>query len=60
MELQQRPSATTGKARRLKPEVARKWAARRKEQELRNLYERPVEQLSPEEMARMKAAFFRG
>lgn len=46
--------------RRLKPEVAAKWAAQRRESEIKNLYQTPVEKLSPDDLARMKAAFFRG
>lgn len=44
--------------RRLKPEVAAKMAARRHEAELQQLYSRPVEQLSPKDIALMKAMFF--
>jgi hypothetical protein len=40
--------------------VAAKWAAQRRASELENLYQTPVEKLSPDEIARMKAAFFRG
>lgn len=47
------------KLRKLKPEIAAQLAVRRREAQLRTLYERPVEELSPEEIARMKAAFFR-
>lgn len=47
-------------SRRLKPEVAARWAAQRRESELKNLYQTPVEKLSPEDIARMKAAFLRG
>lgn len=46
--------------RRLKPEVAAKWAAQRRESEIQSLYQRPVDKLSPDEIARMKAAFLRG
>ena len=46
--------------RRLKPEVAAKWAAQRKATEIESLYQTPVEKLSPDDLARMKAAFFRG
>lgn len=46
--------------RRLKPEIAAKWAAQRRQTELQDLYETPVEKLSPDEIARMKAAFLRG
>jgi hypothetical protein len=47
-------------SRRLKPEIAARWAAQRRETDLRALYQTPVEKLSPEEIARMKAAFLRG
>ena len=47
-------------SRRLKPEVAARWAARRRDSDLRVLYQTPVENLSPEEIARMKAAFLSG
>lgn len=46
--------------RRLKPEVAQRWAQRRREEELERLYGTPVDQLAPEEIARMRAAFLRG
>lgn len=48
------------RVRRLKPEVAEKFAAYRTEQKIQELYERPVDELSPEELAKMRAAFFRG
>lgn len=62
MPAQLPPSATHSSrpTRRLKPEVAAKWAAQRRASELENLYQTPVEKLSPDEIARMKAAFFRG
>lgn len=47
-------------ARRLKPEIAARIAAQRSESRIQQLYERPVDQLSPEELAMMRAAFFRG
>jgi hypothetical protein len=46
--------------RRLKPGVAAKLVAAAHGAEIRELYSRPVEELSPEEIARMRAAFFRG
>lgn len=46
--------------RRLKPEVAAKLAAQRRQAELQALYQTPVEKLSPDDIARMKAAFLRG
>jgi hypothetical protein len=53
------------RVRRLKPEVvaARRAArgdGRELTEELKKLYETPVEQLSPEDLAKMKAAFFLG
>jgi hypothetical protein len=55
----QSPSARP--SRRLKPGVAAKFAAAQTMgAEIRELYDRPVEQLSPEEIALMRAAFFRG
>lgn len=46
--------------RRLKPEVAAKLRTRRSEAPLEDLYEKPVTELSPQELALMRAAFFRG
>lgn len=48
------------RSRRLKPGVAAKFIAAAEGEEIRELYSRPVEELSPEEIARMRAAFFRG
>lgn len=48
------------RTRRLKPGVAAKFAAVVNGEEIRELYARPVQELSPEEIARMRAAFFRG
>lgn len=53
-------SPTARPARRLKPEVAARLAAQRRETEIQSLYQTPLEKLSPEDIARMKAAFFRG
>jgi hypothetical protein len=44
--------------RRLKPEIAARLAAQQQEDEIQKLYNTPVEQLSPEDLAKMKAAFF--
>jgi hypothetical protein len=44
--------------RRLKPEVAARLAARRRAESLEGLYERPPQELSPEEIAQLKVAFF--
>jgi hypothetical protein len=46
--------------RRLKPEVAARLAARRRATSLEVLYERPAQELSPEEIAQLKIAFFQG
>lgn len=51
-----RPSRTR---RRLKPEVAARMAHASR-RGVAELYEKPVEQLTPGEMARMKSAFFSG
>jgi hypothetical protein len=50
------PKKTT---RRLRPDVAAAMVAREREARIANLYSRPVEELEPEELARMRAAFFR-
>lgn len=47
-------------ARRLKPEVAARIVAQRSEMRIQQLYDRPVDELSPDELALMRAAFFRG
>ncbi len=46
--------------RKLKPEVVAQLVARRSESQLEKLYEKPVSELSPDELALMRAAFFRG
>lgn len=46
------------RTRRLKPDAAERIARLRSER-LNELYVKPVESLEPEEIARMKAAFFR-
>lgn len=53
------PASPRKPVRRLRPEVAAQLATRRSSAQLEQLYERPVQELSPEEIARMKAAFFR-
>jgi hypothetical protein len=45
-------------SRRLRPEVAAAFAARRRETQLEEFYRKPVDQLEPEELAIMRAAFF--
>ena len=51
--------AATKPHRRLKPEVAAR-RMRALENEVSNLYEKPLEQLTPTEIQMMKQAFFRG
>lgn len=52
--------AAVPRKRRLKPEVAARMAAMKTAERLQELYQRPVDDLSPEEIAQMRAAFFRG
>jgi hypothetical protein len=47
------------RARRLRPEVAAAIIERQRAAQLDDLYSKPVDALEPEEIARMKAAFFR-
>lgn len=47
-------------SRRLKPEVVAKLKTRRSEAPLQDLYQKPVTELSPQELAMMREAFFRG
>jgi hypothetical protein len=46
--------------RQLKPEIAARWAEQARAGQLQELYQKPIAELSPAEIARMKAAFFRG
>jgi hypothetical protein len=46
-------------SRRLRPEVAAALAARKRQAQLEELYQRPVQELDSEELAQMRAAFFR-
>ena len=46
-------------SRRLRPEVAAAFAARTRELRLQEFYQKPVDQLEPEELAIMRAAFFK-
>ncbi|MDR0788560.1 MAG: hypothetical protein LBG44_11965 [Gemmatimonadota bacterium] len=46
-------------SRRLRPDAAA-LLARLRDEQLQELYVKPVESLEPDEIARMKAAFFRG
>lgn len=57
---QQSTTAARRTTRRLKPEVVQRLVQRRRTEELERLYETPVDQLAPEEIARMRAAFLRG
>lgn len=52
------PEPRPKRTRRLKPDAAERIARFRGER-LNELYVKPVESLQPEELARMKAAFFR-
>jgi hypothetical protein len=52
-----RPSRPT---RRLRPEIAAELATRRRQTRLDDLYGKPVQDLEPDELARMRSAFFRG
>jgi hypothetical protein len=45
--------------RRLRPEVAAELAARNRRAEMNVLYEKPVDELDPDELARMRREFFR-
>lgn len=45
--------------RRLRPEVAAEVAARNRRAEMDVLYDKPVDELDPEELARMRRDFFR-
>ena len=59
--IQRSPLATAHKrSRRLKPEVAARLRDRRGEVVIDHLYQKPVDQLSPQEIAAMRAAFLRG
>lgn len=53
------PVNTKKPSRRLRPEVIAALADRRRQAVLEELYERPVQDLDPEELAHMRAAFFR-
>lgn len=44
--------------RRLKPEIASRLAARRRAAAIQSLYDRPAHELTPEEIAQLKSAFF--
>ena len=46
--------------RRLRPDVAAKFAARAVQNEIAELYAKPLEELTPEEIRKMKSAFLLG
>jgi hypothetical protein len=50
----------TKRTRRLRPEAVAMIIARTRQDKIEELYTKPVESLEPEEIARMKAAFFGG
>jgi hypothetical protein len=52
------PVAVPRRLRRLRPEVAAEMRARNEARRVRELYSRQVAELSPREIALMKAAFF--
>jgi hypothetical protein len=54
------PPRTRRTARRLRPEIAAELATRRQQSRLDDLYGKPVQDLEPDELARMRSAFFRG
>lgn len=54
------PERARKTTRRLRPEVASALTERKRQAELDELYGKPVQELEPEELARMRAAFFRG
>ncbi len=54
------PVTQTRKTRRLRPEVAAAWKEMKKADQLKEYYQKPVEQLEPEELAAMRAAFLKG
>lgn len=58
----QRSSVATAnkRTRRLKPEVVARLRNRRDEVTIDCLYQKPVDELSPQEIAAMRAAFLRG
>lgn len=57
---QSAPEGAKKPSRRLRPEVAAALASRRRQAQLDELYQKSVQELDPEEIARMRAAFLRG
>lgn len=60
MSIENVPPAVPKRRRRLKPEIAARRLQQRRIQEIEQLYRRPVDELSPDELDRMKAVFFLG
>lgn len=54
------PAPARRPSRRLRPEIAAALAARRRDVRLNELYEKPVGELEPTDLAEMRRAFFRG
>jgi hypothetical protein len=54
------PPAPAKHRRRLNPEAAAQLAARRRQAQVEELYQKPVTELSREELALMRAAFVLG
>ena len=54
------PAPSRKAPRRLRPEVAAELAARKRQAQLDTLYDKPVQELEPDELAKMRRAFFRG
>jgi hypothetical protein len=48
------------RTRKLRPEVASEMARRNRQTQLDTLYDKPVQELDPDDIARMRRAFFRG
>ena len=55
-----RPGSPAKRSRQLKPEIAARLAQRNRARQVSELYEKSVDELSPDELSVMKAAFFRG
>lgn len=56
----QREGPATRHKRRLRPDVAARFAARAVQNEVAELYAKPLEELTPEEIRKMKSAFLLG
>jgi hypothetical protein len=53
------PAPAKRPSRRLRPEVVAALAARKRQTELDELYQKPVQDLESDELARMRRAFFK-